>query len=85
LPLSLIISTFSSKIFAQKKFKYVIDMVHNNPGEPATQTAFNSPDFLKQNGFTGQVVNHFKFIHASITFKSFDSTIFPEARPNCNG
>ena len=31
----------------------VMDMVHNNPGEPPTQTEFNSPDTLRAYGECG--------------------------------
>ena len=35
--------------FAQKTSSYVLDMVHNNPGEPLTKTVFNDPVFLANN------------------------------------
>jgi hypothetical protein len=55
---------------------FMIDMVHHNPGEPLTRSTFNSPAFLKKNGFNGQVMNDFIFVHAAITYHKFDSTIF---------
>lgn len=57
---------------------YILDMVHNNPGEPLTQSAFNDPAFLKKNGYTGQVINDFTFIHAAITYNTLNPAIFPE-------
>lgn len=57
---------------------YILDMVHNNPGEPLTQSAFNDPAFLQKNGYTGQVINDFTFVHAAITYKTLDARIFPE-------
>ncbi len=66
------------KTFAQKASStYILDMVHNNPGEPLTQSKFNNPQQLAQFGYTGKVVNDFTFAHAAITFKKLDSTIFP--------
>ena len=58
--------------------RYILDMVHNNPGEPLTKTAFNDPVFLKNNGYNGLVMNDFTFVHAAITYDSFDKRIFPE-------
>jgi hypothetical protein len=63
---------------AQQSPYYILDMVHNNPGEPLTQTAYNDPVFLKQQGYNGQVVNEFTFAHAAITFDSLNPDIFPK-------
>jgi hypothetical protein len=52
-------------------------MVHNNPGEPLTVTAFNNPAYLKEKGYTGQVMNDFTFAHAAITFDKLNPQIFP--------
>jgi len=63
---------------AQQQPGYILDMVHNNPGEPLTQTAYNDPAFLKQQGYNGQVINDFTFAHAAITFDSLNPDIFPK-------
>jgi hypothetical protein len=63
---------------AQNNIKYILDMVHNNPGEPITKTEFNSPKFLATNGYTGKVMNDFRFVHTAITFKKISLDIFPE-------
>ena len=57
---------------------YILDMVHNNPGEALTQTQFSDPAFLKQMGYNGQVINDFVFAHAALTFDEFDKRIFPK-------
>ena len=57
---------------------YILDMVHNNPGEPLTVTAFSNPDYLKEKGYTGQVMNDFTFAHAAITFDKLNPQIFPQ-------
>jgi len=62
---------------AQQKPVYILDMVHNNPGESLTQTVYNNPAFLKQQGYNGQVINDFTFAHAAITFDSLNPDIFP--------
>ncbi len=75
----LVVCLFFSTIIAQQGSQlpeFMIDMVHHNPGEPLTTSAFNSPAYLKKNGFIGQVMNDFIFVHAAITYNKFDSTIF---------
>jgi hypothetical protein len=73
-----ILLVVTNSVFAQQSSAYyVLDMVHNNPGEALTQSAFNNPKFLKQHGYTGQVMNDFTFAHAAITFDKFDKRIFP--------
>ena len=61
-----------------QKLDYILDMVHNNPGEPLTVTAFNNPAFLKEKGYNGQVMNDFTFAHAAITFDKLNPQIFPQ-------
>lgn len=63
---------------AQGQIRYILDMVHHNPGEPLTQTVYNDPKYLKQQGYTGQVMNDFTFAHAAITFDKLNPTIFPK-------
>ena len=69
---------FFYKGFAQNNSKYILDMVHNNPGEPLTKTVFNDPVYLAKNQFTGQVINDFSFAHAAITFDKLNPQIFPK-------
>lgn len=72
----LLVATITA--FAQQSPNYyVLDMVHHNPGEALTTSAFNNPKFLKQNGYTGQVMNDFTFAHAAITYDKLDARIFP--------
>jgi len=68
-----------TKTFSQDKTSlFIVDMVHNNPGEPLTKTIFNDSKYLKENGYTGKVMNDFTFAHAAITFKKLNPNIFPE-------
>ncbi|WP_316799812.1 hypothetical protein [Pedobacter frigidisoli] len=39
------------------KPRYILDMVHNNPGEKPFQTKYNSPEYLKSQGFNGMVAH----------------------------
>ena len=63
---------------AQQSTSYILDMVHNNPGEPLTETVFNNPNYLKEKGYNGQVMNDFSFAHAAITFDKLNPQIFPQ-------
>ena len=67
-----------SQGFAQNNSTYILDMVHNNPGEALTNSAFNDPLYLANNKFTGQVLNDFTFAHAAITFDRLNPAIFPK-------
>lgn len=53
-----------------------MDMVHHNPGEALTKSAFTNPEYVKNSGFNVQVMNDFIFPTAAVTFDKFDSTIF---------
>lgn len=67
-----------STVKAQNQSKYILDMVHNNPGEPLTETVFDEPAFLAKNKFTGMVINDFTFAHAALTFDELHQDIFPK-------
>lgn len=62
---------------AQNQSKYILDMVHNNPGESLTESVFNDPNFLVKNNFNGMVINDFTFAHAAITYDELNPKIFP--------
>jgi hypothetical protein len=77
--LLLFLVLYFNAAFAQTKPPfYILDMVHNNPGEPLTKSDFNNPLYLQQNGYTGQVMNDFIFPHTAVTFKKLNAAIFPE-------
>ena len=63
-------------LFAQKP-EFIMDMVHHNPGEALTKSAFTSPEYVRKSGFNTQVLNDFIFPTAAVTFDSFDATLFP--------
>ncbi|WP_207495741.1 hypothetical protein [Aridibaculum aurantiacum] len=69
---------FTQSVFAQQKLDHILDMVHHNPGEPLTNSAFTDPAYLKTNGFNGQVINDFTFAHAAVTFDALQKDIFPK-------
>lgn len=70
-------------LFAQKQNKqaFILDMVHNNPGEDLTVSDFNNSTYLKKNGYNGKVMNDFVFPHAAIKFKKINPNLFPDGTP----
>lgn len=38
------------RLFPQNQLPYILDMVHNNPGEKPYETKYNDPYFLKHKG-----------------------------------
>ncbi|MBC7589149.1 MAG: hypothetical protein H7178_12405 [Chitinophagaceae bacterium] len=79
LPLIVVVlycAMFSVKASAQK-VDYILDMVHNNPGEPLTKSSFNNSSFLATNGYNGKVMNDFIFPTAAVKFKKLNPNIFP--------
>ena len=58
--------------------KYILDMVHHNPGEPPFQTRFLNPAHLADYGFNGQV---FKHINCVATFAATGVDCFPAGSP----
>ena len=55
---------------------YIIDGVHNNPGEGATTSVFNDPAFVKSLGFNGMAPQW--HVQCAITYDSFIKGIVPE-------
>ena len=58
--------------------RYILDMVHHNPGEPPFQTRFSDPAHLVDYGFNGQV---FKHINCIATFAATGVDCFPPGSP----
>lgn len=55
---------------AQSSLAYILDMVHNNPGEAPYVTKYNDPFFLKVQGFTGAVTHW--HINCAITYDNYN-------------
>jgi hypothetical protein len=76
--LSILLNSITLESYSQQSNSfYILDMVHNNPGEPLTKTIFNDPTYLKKNSYNGQVINEFVFAHAALTFDELNPHIFP--------
>lgn len=63
------IAPFTGNSFAQQSMPYILDMVHNNPGEVPYVTKYTDGRFLKSNGFTG-IVTHWH-INCAITYDNY--------------
>ena len=57
----------------------LLDMVHDNPGEPKQPTAFRDPAFLARLGYTGQVPRW--FVQCALTYDAFDPGAVPKGSP----
>ncbi|MCX7712922.1 MAG: hypothetical protein N2035_04565 [Chthoniobacterales bacterium] len=51
--------------------RFLLDLVHHNPGEPPLQTRFTDPSYLASLGYTGQVLKH---INACVPLENFPSS-----------
>ena len=58
--------------------KFILDMVHHNPGEPPFLTRFSDPAHLVDYGYNGQV---FKHINCVATFAATGVDCFPTGSP----
>jgi hypothetical protein len=63
-----------------KRPEFILNMVHHNPGEPKTESAFRDPHHLFRNGYNGQVT--ISLLEAAVTFDSLDPEIFPKDSPS---
>ena len=62
-------SLFSLPGYSQSDLPYVLDMVHNNPGEKPYVTKYNDLVFLKSQGFTGAVPHW--FVNCAIDYTNY--------------
>ncbi len=58
--------------------RFILDMVHHNPGEPPFATKFGDPAHLRDYGFNGQV---FKHINCVATYEATGVDCFPAGTP----
>jgi hypothetical protein len=59
--------------------RFILDMVHDNPGEKPFETKFHDPAVLKQWGYNGQIMKAFP--EAALTYDSFDPALMPAGSP----
>jgi len=73
------LSAFCGRAFAQSvtaPLPYILDMVHNNPGEAPYDTKYNDPVYMKSQGFNGMVTHW--FVNCAITYDNFEKDIVPQ-------
>jgi hypothetical protein len=58
----------------ERHFEYILDMVHDNPGEKKTITKYNEPSYIKELGFDG-MIPHLQ-IQTAIDYQTFDVDLF---------
>lgn len=68
---------FMPEAFCQHKL-LILDMVHNNPGEPLTVTSFRDPQKIAKYGYNGMVINEFRPVSCAVTYDSLNRNIFPK-------
>lgn len=56
-----------------QSLEFIMDMVHNNPGEKPYETKYNDPEFLKKEGFTSSTPHW--YINCLIDYNSFDKNV----------
>jgi hypothetical protein len=61
----------SNDVYAME---YIIDMVHNNPGEKPYDTKYNDPVYVKSLGFNGMVPQW--HVNSAITYLEFDPNLY---------
>jgi len=82
--LVLILSEFACSFYGAKNdeeggsnnLPYVLDMVHNNPGEEATVSKYTDPEFVRSRGYNGMVPQW--YINCAITYDNFEEGIVPQ-------
>lgn len=57
---------------------YVLDMVHNNPGEKATETRYTDPEFIESLGYNGIVPQW--HVQCGLTYDLFEKGIIEEGQ-----
>ncbi len=62
---------------AAEPLKYILDMVHHNPGEPQYDSQFNDPRFVADCGYTGKVYFLFESPTLAVNWDSVDPDINP--------
>jgi hypothetical protein len=78
-----IILLFLTNISAQfRPLSYVMDMVHNNPGDTPYESKFNDPKVLKKMGFNSKSYFLFESPMLAINWDALDPDILPVGSPD---
>jgi len=58
------------------RYPILLNMVHHNPGEPLFETKYTEPAYLKELGYTGQVLE--RQVQCGLTFDRWEKNVVPE-------
>ena len=58
-----------------RSLPFIMDMVHNNPGEEPYVTKYNDPNYVKSQGFNGMVTHW--FVNCAITYDNYGKGLVP--------
>jgi hypothetical protein len=72
-PALLVLMSFMALSSQAQPLEYIMDMVHNNPGEERYVTKYNDPAFLKSEGFNGMVPHW--HVNCAITYDNFHKKV----------
>ena len=72
----LLISFCCLYLRSQQSLPFILDMVHNNPGEEPYITKYNNPVFLKEQGFSGAVTHW--HINCDISYDNYKKGIIKD-------
>jgi len=61
---------FIAMVGKSQSLQFIMDMVHNNPGEAPFETKYNNPEYLKSQGFNSIVPRW--FVSCAITYNDFN-------------
>lgn len=62
-----------------KGLSYIMDMVHNNPGEGKMTSLYSNPDFLKSRDYKSMVPHW--YVNCAITYDNYENEIVPSGTP----
>lgn len=72
----LLLEGCASREQSDKSLTYVLNMVHNNPGEALTDTKYTNPGYVKSLGYNG-IVPQWQ-VQCGLTYDSYEKGIVPE-------
>ena len=74
----------ANSVYAQKinPLPFILDMVHNNPGEPMYESKYNDPEEISRMGYNGKVFFLFDSPMLAINWDEMDPDILPKDSPD---
>ena len=72
-PILVILISLTSGIIKSQSLEYIMDMVHNNPGETPFFTKYNNPEYIKSQDFNAMVTHW--HINCAITYDNGEDNL----------